>query len=55
MSVALNLSNSKLRVVRIRENDEVPDYYLTDDEKSSGNADGIYSYHEVYVTATENS
>lgn len=56
ISVALNLSKSKLRVVRIRENDEIPDYYLTDGEKSSGNADGIYSYHEVYyASAAEKS
>ncbi len=52
MSVYLNLSNSKLRVVRIRGNEEVPDYYLTDGERPSGNADGIYSYHDVFYAST---
>ena len=52
MYVLLKLSNSRLRVVRIRGNDEVPDYYFTDDENSSGNADGIYSYHDVFYAST---
>ena len=51
MSVPLNLSNSKLRVIRIRDNGEIPDYYLTDGEKVSGNANGIYLYHEVYYSS----
>lgn len=51
-SVLLNLSHSKLRVVRIRANDEVPDYYLTNGNNPSGNADGIYSYHDVFYAST---
>lgn len=52
MSVSLSLNNSKLRIVRIRANDEVPNYYLYDDEKVSGNADAIYSFHDVYYATT---
>lgn len=52
MSVLLNLNNSKLRVVRIRANDEIPDYYLTDGIHPSGNADGIYSYYDVFYAST---
>lgn len=52
MSVLLNLNNSKLRVVRIRGNDEVPDYYLMENNVVSGNADGIYLYHDVFYAST---
>lgn len=56
LSVPLNLNNSKLRVVRIRSNEEIPDYYFTDDQIQTGNADGFYLYHDVYyVSAAEKS
>lgn len=51
LSMPLSLCNSKLRIVRIRCNDEVPDYYFTSNEKISGNADGIYMYHDVYYAS----
>lgn len=52
LSVTLSLNNSRLRVVRIRCNDEVPDYYFVDEEKYSGNSDGIFLYHDVYYAST---
>ncbi len=56
LPVTLSLNNSRLRVVRIRCNDEVPDYYFTDEERPSGNADGIFLYHDVYyASAAEKS
>lgn len=50
-SVQFNLNNSKLRIVRIRDNDEIPNYYLTDGSKTTGATDGIYKYKEVYYAS----
>ena len=56
LPVTLSLNNSRLRVVRIRCNDEVPDYYFIDEERPSGNADGIFLYQDVYyASAAEKS
>jgi len=52
LSVSLNFSNSKLRIVRIRCNNEVPDYYLMNEDSVSGNADGIYLYRYVFYAST---
>lgn len=50
-SVSFNLNNSKLRVVRIRDNDEIPNYYFTDGYNTTGFADGIFKYKEVYYAS----
>ena len=50
-SVSFNLNNSKLRVVRIRYNDEIPNYYFTDGYKTTGFSDGIFKYEEVYYAS----
>lgn len=48
LSVPFNFSNSKLRIVRIRYNDEVPDYYMQEEEKVTGGSDGIFNCGKVY-------
>ncbi|MDE6059498.1 MAG: DUF3962 domain-containing protein [Clostridia bacterium] len=50
-SVPFNLNNSKLRIVRIRYNDEIPNYYFTDGCNTTGFADGIFKYREVYYAS----
>ncbi len=50
-SVQFNLNNSKLRIIRIRDNDEIPNYYLTNGTKTTGEADGIYKYKGVYYAS----
>lgn len=56
LPATLSLNNSKLRVVRIRCNDEVPDYYFKNDEKTSGSSDGLFLFRDVYyASAVEKS
>lgn len=51
LSVPFNFSNSKLRIVRVRDNDEVPEYYILDeDESATYGADAIYAYNGVYYS-----
>ena len=48
LSVPFNFHNSKLRIIRIRYNDEVPDYFMCEEEKATGGSDGIFSFGKVY-------
>lgn len=48
LSVPFNFHNSGLRIIRIRYNDEVPDYFISEEEKATGGAKGIFSFGKVY-------
>ena len=50
LSMIFDFGKSKLRIVRIRFNDEVPDYYL-DDGNSTNAGKGFYLYDKVYYVS----
>lgn len=50
MSVPYSFRKSKLRIIRLRYNDEVPDYYMRDEDKVTGGANGIFSCGKVYYS-----
>lgn len=50
MSVPFSFCKSKLRIVRIRYNDEVPDYYMQKEDKVTGGSNGIFNCGKVYYS-----
>lgn len=55
-SVPFRLGTSNVRVFRLRNNDEVPDYFSELEEKNDGNqssTSGIYNFGEVLYSVTE--
>lgn len=55
-SVPFRLGASNVRVFRIRNNDEVPDYFTASEEDNDGNqssTSGIYKFGEVLYSVTE--
>ena len=50
LSIMFDFGRSKLRIVRMRFNDEVPDYYL-DDGNSTNAGKGYYMYDDVYYVS----
>lgn len=55
-SVPFRLGASNVRVFRIRNNDEVPDYFTASGEENNGNqssTSGIYKFGEVLYSVTE--
>ena len=50
LSIMFDFGRSKLRIVRMRFKDEVPDYYL-DDSNSTNAGKGYYMYDDVYYAS----
>ena len=50
MIVPISLGNSKLRIIRIRTSNEVPDYFSSTENEVQHSTYGIYAYNQVYYS-----